>query len=85
MLSSLTKAASATESDNNSEQPEWRNDEDDEHIKQCKEFLKDEGFKVVSKGGFGTMIFMSIVGGICILFILGYGIYQCLENQCNDM
>ena len=85
MLSSLTKAASATESGNKSEQPEGRNDEEDEQVRQCKEFLKDEDFKVLSKGAFGTVVFMAVVGGICILFILGYGIYQCLENQCNDM
>ena len=81
MLSSLTKAASATESGNKSEQPEWRTPEDDELEEECKDFLKDEGFKVISNGGYGTMIFLSVVGGICSLFIGAYGVSKCMKNQ----
>ena len=57
--------------------PGSRDEEDDEHIEECKDFLKDEG-------GYGTMIFMSVVGGICIVVIIWYGVGKCLENQFGD-
>ena len=59
-------------------------EEEDEHIEECKDFLKDEGFKVVTTGGYGTMIFMSVVGGICIVVIIWYGVGKCLEHQFGD-
>ena len=69
-----------------SELPGSRDDEedDDEHMEECKDFLKDEGFKVVTTGGYGTMIFMSVVGGICIIVIIWYGVGKCLEHQFGD-